>query len=151
MGSDQLGVIAQRHEIQVGHRPVALRLFEPRRIITQLRRRETLNVTGLLQHDDGRSAVEHVDVVALGLILGQHALRQGLGIGAMIFDLDVRIFFLEGFLDRLERLVDDQGRIPQELAFLFGTLFKQGLAVGRLRQSDFLHGGACGRIRCDKP
>ena len=64
----------------------------------------------------------------------------------MIFDLDVGIFLFEGFPNRLERLVDDQRRVPKQFAFFFRPFFEQGLAVGSLRKRDFLQAGGAARI-----
>jgi hypothetical protein len=67
-------------------------------------------------------AIEDVGLHAGGLCLGEN-LRSGRGlVGARILQFDTGIGLLERFLQRPDRLVHDQGRVPDHLAFLPGGL-----------------------------
>jgi len=53
--------------------------------------------------------------------------RQRFRIGAVIINLDVRILFLEGLFERLQRPVDDQRRAPKQLGLFWGPCLKRAL------------------------
>ena len=54
-------------------------------------------------------------------------MRQRFRIGAVIINLDVRILFLEGLFERLQRPVDDQRRAPKQQGLFGGPFLKRAL------------------------
>jgi hypothetical protein len=96
------------------------------------------NEARALERDHVGNAVEDVGLHAPGLCLGQNLGGGWRLVGASILQLDARIGFLEGLLQRTDRLVHDQGRVPDHLAFLFGCLDQGGIggAGGFARQNS---------------
>jgi len=75
-----------------------------------------------LSGDHIGDAVEHVRLYASGVRFGEDLCGGGAFVGAGELQLDPRIFFFERLLQRPDRLIDDQVRIPDDLPLLFGRL-----------------------------
>jgi hypothetical protein len=93
------------------------------------------------RHRDHRiETVENVGLHPPGARLAQNLQRRRSVVGARILQPDPGIFFLEGILQRTNRLVHDQGRVPDHLAFLFRRLDQRGIRRPRGRRRRE-HGG----------
>ena len=71
---------------------------------------------GALERDHVGDAVEHVRLHAAGAGFREDFRRGRAFVGARELQLDAGIFLLEGLLQRPDRLIDDQGRVPDDAA-----------------------------------
>ena len=90
------------------------------------------NEARALERDHVGDAIKDIGLHPPGLRLGQDLGRGRRLVGAGILQLDARIGLLERFLQRSDRLVHDQGRVPDHLAFFFRG-FDQGSVGGVCR------------------
>ncbi len=121
----QRGVDAGREHIEQDRDPVAVAVLQVGRDFPRGRRSMRHNEARALERDHVGDAIENVGLHAGGLRLGQNLGGGRRLVGARILQLDARIGLLERVLQRPDRLVHDQGRVPDHLAFLFGG-FDQG-------------------------
>jgi hypothetical protein len=123
----QRGVDAGREDIEQECVPVALRVLELGRIAAGVGGRIGRQQARALKWNHVGDAVEHVGLDAAG-----HALFEDLGrgrrlVGATELQLDAGIFLFERRFERTDSLVHDQGRVPDDLAFLPGALDHRGI------------------------
>ncbi len=139
VGLHHARVVAERKIINIAHRPIALRVFQLSRILSQVRRVKTLQIPALFYHRRRHGAVDDIDFVAFSLILREHFLDQPLGVPAEIFYLKKRIFFFKSFFDRAHDLIDDQRCVPRDLAFLLSAFDENFLPIRFVVKRNLIH------------
>src|SRR5262249_5124 len=88
-------VLTQVHEIDVGAAPETLGVFQLRRIFGEMRRIKSLHESCTLHHTRRSAAADHVDIIPLGLVFGEHSACNVLRIAAEEVDLDEGILFFK--------------------------------------------------------
>ena len=92
------------------------------------------------------AAADHIDVVSLRLILGEHPSRDIFRIAAEKIHLDERILFFETFFERPYDLIDDQPGVKSNFTFLSWRLRRE-FSGGRRISSRRLFDGRAPRMR----
>ena len=76
------------------------------RIFGEMRCEEWLDVSRLLYDITRGTSADNVDVISFGLVFEDNSLRNVFRIAAEKINLQVRVFFLEGLLERSHDLID---------------------------------------------
>src|ERR1043165_6122534 len=82
-----------------------------------------------------------VDVISFGLVFEDNSLRNVFRIAAEKINLQIRVFFLEGLLERSHDLIDNEAGVENYLTFFLCSINKNFLPVLRLHQGNPFNSG----------
>src|SRR5215510_12880856 len=112
-----------------------------------MRRIKSLHESCTLHHTRRSAAADHIDIISLGLVFGEHPACNVLRIATEEIDLNKGILFFKTFFERPYDLIDNEAGVEGNLAFFLGTFDQDLLPLARFHRRDLLDAGAPRKAR----